>query len=1174
VGGVCVDRVISKEVYYACSLQNSVPNLDAFFHIQNLTAAMRRLLLTLLICLPFSLFAQTPDSAVVAREVDSLVHLNRKLVGERKFEEALQVIEMAEKKAEVAFGKNSAAYGTCLHNYAVIYHYWGRNAEAEYYYLEAIIVREKAIGKEHPDYAASLNNLAGIYLISANYAKAEPLYLEAKAIWKKERHPNYVKMLNSIVILYREMGNYDAAKNIALELLSLQEKELGTEHLDYAVSLSSLATLYETMARYEEAEAAFLKVLIILKKIPNDEITNYPGTLTNLANLYDDMGQYEKAEPLYLEAQSIFEKILGKEHHIYAACVFNLGYLYQNMEQYEKAEPLYIEAKSIRERTLGKGHPEYAVNIDNLGSLYLHMGQYEKSELLYLEAKAIREKVLGKEHPDYARTLNNLANLYYELGQNEKAEPLFLEAIAIKKQKLGQEHPSYATSLDNLANLYSRMSQYKKADSLHLEAKIIREKVLGKEHSAYASSLNNLAGLFYRIGEYEKAELLYLEAKAINEKVLGKQNPSYGENLHNLATLYKKMKRYSSAETLYIEAKAIWGKTLGREHHYASTTYYLAELYQEMGRPESASSYYLESNQIQHDLLLESSHYLSEKELSKYATTFIKVLDGFASFVHTTSSSNPGMTAGSYNNVLFHKGFLLEAVNSRNNLTQSDTAATRLNNLQKSYLRRLSREYAKPLAERDSTHISEWEEKANTLEKELVRTVADYGDLTRQVSWQEVQRELHPGEAAVEFVSYRYYIPKPTDSTMYAALVVLPGDTTPHFIPLFEERRLQALFNRPGFDEQLTVKGLYGSKSELLNLLWQPLESLLRDVKTIYYSPAGLLHRINPAALLDESKQPLSANRQWVRVGSTRELVTGRLADRSFAHTPEAQAPLTALVYGGINYDMDSLAFTAANPIEATDSNVLDFRRKDGNFRYIVEEQSPGTTPGIRGGGDGAWEPLIGSAREAEQVSALLHKAGFRTDVRQGFDASEERIKKIGENEPSPRILHLATHGFAYPDPKKEPPKAFTDSEPAYKLQDDPMLRSGLVLAGANHYWKNKRPLTNREDGVLVAYEVRDLNLRNTELAVLSACQTGLGDVVGSEGVYGLQRAFRIAGAKFLIVSLWQVPDTQTQELMRLFYENWLDKQESLRDAFNHAQQTMREQEPNPYIWAGFVLIE
>ncbi len=109
---------------------------------------------------------------------------------------------------------------------------------------------------------------------------------------------------------------------------------------------------------------------------------------------------------------------------------------------------------------------------------------------------------------------------------------------------------------------------------------------------------------------------------------------------------------------------------------------------------------------------------------------------------------------------------------------------------------------------------------------------------------------------------------------------------------------------------------------------------------------------------------------------------------------------------------------------------------------------------------------------------------------------------------------------------------------------------------------------------MLVAYEVRDLNLRNTELAVLSACQTGLGDMVGSEGVYGLQRAFRIAGAKFLIVSLWQVPDTQTQELMRLFYENWVDKRESLRDAFNHAQTTLREQEPNPYMWAGFVLIE
>jgi len=1061
---------------------------------------MKYIFVALFFCSPFFIFSQIPDSAAVAREVDSLLQANRTLIDLREFEEAIRVIGVAENKVKTVFGKNNPLYATCLHYYGRTYQIWGKFPEAEPYYVEAIAIREKISGKNNSHYAASLRNLGGVYQKMHQYNAALPLYLEAKTI---------------------------------------QEKVLPKEHPEYA------------------------------------------STLLALAMFYEETGHYELSEQMLLPAIIIREKLLGQYHPSYIASIATLANLYESMGRYESAEIWFLKAKSLQEETIDENQLGYLSIINNLAIVYTNMGHYENSEALYLEAKAIKEKTIGKKHPEYALTLTNLAVLYFYMGQLKTAESYYLESKSILEKTPERDDVQYAGTLVNLAILYSEMERYSSAEMLYLEVKSIQEKFLGKGHIDYALTIGNLANLYQYMGRYKEAEQLALESKSIKKKVLGEEHPDYAYALHNIALLYDVMGLYELSESIYLQAKSIWEKALGEEHPlFSKNLNNLAELYYSLGQYESAVPFYTKSNGLQQSLLLKSSYYLSERELSTYAETFIKNLDGYLSFTQYNAPAKLEMLSGSYDNALFHKGFLLEAVSSRNNLTQTDTAAIRLNNLQKSYFRRLSREYAKPIAERDSAHIAEWEEKANTIEKELVRTVAGYGDLIRQVSWEEVKQQLRPTEAAVELVSYRYYTPKPTDSTMYAALVLLPTDTAPHFIPLFEERQLQALFNRPGFDEQLTVKGLYGSRSELLNLLWQPLEPLLRNVKTVYYSPAGLLHRINPAALLDESKQPLSANRQWVRVGSTRELVTGRLADKSFAKMPDgvnsaARTPHSAIVCGGITYDMDSLAFAASNPMEATVSwDSLDFRRKDGNFRYIVEEQSPGTTSGIRGGDDGAWEPLTGSAQEAKQVGALFHNAGFRTDVQQGFDASEERIKKIGKNGPSPRILHLATHGFAYPDPKKQPPKAFADSEPAYKLQDDPMLRSGLVLAGANHYWKNKRPLTNREDGVLVAYEVRDLNLRNTELAVLSACQTGLGDVVGSEGVYGLQRAFRIAGAKFLIVSLWQVPDTQTQELMRLFYENWLDKQESLRDAFNHAQQTLREQEPNPYMWAGFVLIE
>jgi len=1068
--------------------------LNAFFHIQNLTAAMRRLLLTLLICLPFSLFAQTPDSAAVAREVDSLLRVSLSFLNKEDFVNALNLNDLAQRVALEKLGSSSSSYGTCIHIRGLIYFNKGDYTESEDLYIKAAQIRGKAVGKEHSDYLGSIINLAVVYKTIGKYEKAESLFLEAKETYEVKKknltHSFYFNCLANLSDLYVAQGNYEKAELLKIQVIEIRKNTSGKEHPDYAKAL------------------------------------------TNAAVLYIKMGQYEKAETLLQESLVINEKALGKEHSEYAASLLPLGGVYTMLDNFEKAEPLLLKAKEIRLKVFGKDHSSYGYILNTLAGLYQKMGNNKKAEPLLSEVKTIWEKSLGKESPEYALSLNNLASVYTDPDDFEKAEQLLKESLSITEKVAGKESPSYATYLDNLASLYTKLWLDDKASLLYLESLSIQERILGKDHPDYATGLRNLAGLYLNMEKYTEAEPLYRVSRSILKKTLGSKNDKYASTLNEMAILYFRMGMYQEVDRLIQEV-----------------------------------------TEIERSTILGAMGHLSEMEMNMFLNKFSERQSRI--FSMNQQIKNKGLVEAGINNTLFYKGLLGSSTSQTKQLSRSNPATANKFDLLVSYQRRLATEYALPIAERDSARVAEWEEKANTIEKELVRTVAGYGDLTRQIYWQEVQGKLQSGEAAVELVSYRYFTPEPTDSTMYAALVLLPTDTAPHFIPLFEERQLQALFNRPGFDEHLTVKGLYSSKSELLNLLWQPLEPLLRDVKTIYYSPAGLLHRINPAALLDESKQPLSANRQWVRVGSTRELVTGRLADRSFARTPEVQAPLTAMIYGGITYDMDSLAFAASNPMEATNSgDSLDFRRKDGNFRYIVEEQSPGTTPGIRGGDDGVWEPLTGSAREAEQVSAMLHNAGFRTDVRQGFDASEERIKKIGKNEPSPRILHLATHGFAYPDPKKEPPKAFADSEPAYKLQDDPMLRSGLVLAGANHYWKNKRPLTNREDGVLVAYEVRDLNLRNTELAVLSACQTGLGDVVGSEGVYGLQRAFRIAGAKFLIVSLWQVPDTQTQELMRLFYENWLDKKESLRDAFNHAQQTLREQEPNPYMWAGFVLIE
>jgi CHAT domain-containing protein/tetratricopeptide (TPR) repeat protein len=1099
-----------------------------FVLMKNLT-----LFLVLLFGAPCFLGAQVVDTLAIRSKVDSLLQVSRKYTFSKKHEDAFRIIQTATTVAENAFGNKNNVYAYCFYIKGWTFQQINKLTQAEECYRKALSISKEATGEFHLAYAFYLRGLADFYFDSGDYKKAEEWFTESLSINEKivgTEHVEYLASQIELAATLAKMNQYEKAELLlkqAKETFETKIKDL--EHHYYRSCLNKLSHLYASTGKYELSESIYLKVLSL--KTFEDDPEGYAYNLSGLADLYLTMDNYKKAEPVFIEALTIWENMHGKESRSYAHVQNGLAVLYMKTSNYEKAELLQLENSSIWEKIAGKEHPEYGASLNNLSIIYNHMGNYKKAEQLLIETKNIWEKVFGKEHERYAMMLTNLAALYTDMGAHQKSKPLYFESLSIREKIFGKEHPDYAARLHSIATLYFNTGEYEKSKNYYTEALKIRKKSIGERHPDYAISINGLAQVYYEIGDYQKAEALSLEAKSIQEKSLGVEHPEYIESLNDIAKLYMKTKDHEKAEPVIHEL--------------------------------------IQANHFQ---VLKSAKHLSEDEINIFSNTLTYGRNLAMSFTQVANSQ--GAANMSFNSTLFEKGFLSAFVNKIHEYALLDSITVSQFNLQKSYLRRLSSEYSKPIAERDSARIAEWEEKANAIEKELVRTVAGYSDLIRQVSWEEVKRQLRPTEAAVELVSYRYYTPKPTDSTMYAALVLLPTDTAPHFIPLFEERQLQALFNRPGFDEPLTVKGLYAPNSDLLNLLWKPLESLLRDAKTIYYSPAGLLHGINPAALRSADKRYLSEDRQWVRVGSTRELVTGRLADRSFARTEEG-ADAEALIIGGVRYDMDSLVFAATNPLDTGSQEPFEIGSKDGKFRYMVEEGLPNRPTGLRGGGDDdGWEPLPGSAREVEQLDTLLQKSGFLTEVLTGYTASEEHIKSIGKTGPSPRILHVATHGFAYPDPKKEPQQNFIGQELVYKLHDDPMLRSGLILAGANHYWTNKRPLENHEDGVLVAYEVRDLNLRNTELAVLSACQTGLGDVVGSEGVYGLQRAFRIAGAKFLIVSLWHVPDEQTRELMRLFYENWTEKGESLRDAFNHAQATLREHEPNPYMWAGFVLIE
>jgi CHAT domain len=448
--------------------------------------------------------------------------------------------------------------------------------------------------------------------------------------------------------------------------------------------------------------------------------------------------------------------------------------------------------------------------------------------------------------------------------------------------------------------------------------------------------------------------------------------------------------------------------------------------------------------------------------------------------------------------------------------------------------------------------------------------------------WQQVRDELTGSEAAIEFVSYRS---GPAGVMRYGALVLRRGYPAPHYVALCTQPELDAVLKNEGLDEVFYQQNLYRPQPDddaptLHGLIWKPLEPLLKSIRKVYYAPAGDLHRLNIAAIsASAATTPLQDQYDFILINSTRSLISnsgktalkqtalpaikmpcagktivpGELASRFFGnietdyYDPDVfQNDKEAALFGNIYYDMDS--FAIRNP------NSKDLAMQTEPPKQTRKRQISKTSD---------WDFLYGTKTEIDLIRPMLAKFQYKVRVYEGYEASEEAFKLLDKNKNSPRIVHIATHGFFLADTSEQ-------------NAENQMNRSGLILAGANHAWKKGAPLTGLEDGILSAFEISVMNLQNTELVALSACETGLGYIVNNEGVFGLQRAFKQAGVKNLMVSLWSIPDNATQLLMTQFYQNCLEKDMPMRQALKAAQQWMRAQEAyqNPYYWAGFVLLE
>ena len=798
--------------------------------------------------------------------------------------------------------------------------------------------------------------------------------------------------------------------------------------------------------------------------------------------------------------------------------LFSLSKQAENSGDYQKKLEVDKQILDSAIAHFGKHDTIYASVLSMVANDYTYIGNYQKSKELNEQCLKIYETLYGKNHPDYAVSLNNLATNYSDLGNYEKSKELNEQCLKICEILYGKNHPDYASSLTNLAYNYSDLGNYAKSKELNEQALFTRETLYGVNHPSYALSLNNLAGDYSDLGNYIKSNELYEKCLKTYKTLFGKKHPSYALSLNNLACNYIRLKDYLAADSL------------------------------------SLQSYQLEEEQY-----FSNSTGLSETEKEKYINGLFMYLYPFTSYTLERHKKTPSLLAHISSAWLNVKGSLLSS-NQRIKEEVFASGDTTLVSLYESWQigrMQLGKYYEKTLQEleKNGVDIKAEEERVNGLEQELSRRSLSFAEAQKRYTWQDVQNKLGADEVYIELIRAPYYDFKKrrrTDTVRYAALVIDKTTKDHPQLVLFKNGNELEGTHYQQYRSHITNPSLRKDTTKLLsayNNYWAPIDSVIKDKKTVYLSLDGVYNKLNLNTLITPEGQYLGNTKDIRLVSSGRELMQKA---KSKPNTIK-----NAVLVGNPKFDLDMDTQKGLVGALALSTNSVDDQDRYRSLDRWGESNSTSELPGTR--------------EEVNTISQLLSGHGYTTTTLLQEHALEEAVKAVS----SPTVLHIATHGFFSEDVELEKDRSFTMGMERTKAVENPLLRSGLLLAGADRAKSDTYvPQGNMDNGILTAYEVQNIRLSNTELVVLSACETGLGEVKNGEGVYGLQRAFRAAGAQTLIMSLWKVGDTATQLLMSSFYESWLGGM-SKRDAFKAAQESLRKnpQYRHPYYWGGFVMI-
>lgn len=986
-----------------------------------------------------------------------------------------------------------------------------------------------------------------------------------------------VNQLNARISQLEQQGDNAAILPLQQEIIRIGRGELGDDTIDMAFEWNYLGDIYVRLGQYSNAEAPYAHALKVRRRLLGEDDGETGESYFNTALVMFYTGDFTNSEKHYMQALRIARKVAGPQHEDTLQIMNNLGLLYQQIGKYEESREIHTAVLRGRIKSLGADNEYVGETLLNLGLLEYTLGDYNTARDYYTRALAIFKAKLGIEHEYTLQTMNNMSKLAYDLGDTARSYELDEQIYDIRVRVLGTDHVDTAQSLNNMAFNHNEQANYETARELYQRAYDIYLRNTGENDTDTQMTMMNLAGVLQRLGETDQALELAQKSLRLRRANLGDEHVLVAETLEQLGEFHLNGGRLDEAEQALDEAYAIFHKAYGDNHPTTLLSLY-ALCYVKMGKGEWGEVLEM-SNKIRRLVRTTAARLMAG--LSPQEQLRLLKSDGHQALAFTAAwkrKEDPAYVNASADWLINSKGISQASLAARETLmrdvgdSESKALSQQLLDIRRQLAGAVLASSTAVQTELQQKNVEKLTEQEKEITHQLARRLGPSIALEGWIDLEEVRSKLGEDEIMVNWVRF-YPVDREHEENASEDLLqprylvwIIPasdhGEIKLVDLGLAEEidavvektrgviteaGKKDGTINKEG--EQEAERKLRLALEEITQKVWKPVaEHISPDTTQLSLSPDGALWLVPWAAL------PLEEDRYLIEQYAFRLLISGRELVEE-APEPSLNRPL---VFANPTFDL-----TPQKVIDAIKAIFADFKIDPNANRGLVSTTAIRKVP-----------TLPNTELEAEAISPSLEKIVGKPPIKYMRQyALESVVKRVHQ----PRMLVLSTHGYFLPDQQvksgdlavnvgsRSASLIATDGKPI----ENPLLRCGLLLAGCN------QPSSGGDDGVLTGLEIVGLDLRGTELVVLSACETGVGKIQIGEGIAGLRQAFQLAGAHSVVATLWQVPDRDSAVLMRDFFEQMADDKDPA-DALRAAQlsriESRRERygAAHPYFWAAW----